>query len=62
MVKQGFIYILIQQGRLIDTNMQNGQIQRGPTSSNTAMDHLFTMREELLAKPLLEEQARAFHH
>ncbi len=25
-------------------------------------DHLFTVRDESLAKPLPEEQARAFHH
>ncbi len=27
-----------------------------------AADHLFTVRDESLAKPLPEEQARAFHH
>ena len=27
-----------------------------------AADHLFTVRDESLSKPLLEEQARAFHH
>jgi hypothetical protein len=32
-------------------------IRTSPTA-----DHLFTVRDETLAKPLLEEQARAFHH
>ena len=30
--------------------------------TSPAMDHLFTVRDKSLAKPLLEEQARAFHH
>jgi hypothetical protein len=30
--------------------------------TSPAVDHLFTVRDELLAKPLLEEQGRAFHH
>jgi hypothetical protein len=30
--------------------------------TSLSVDHLFIVREELLAKPLLEEQARAFHH
>jgi hypothetical protein len=30
--------------------------------TNLAMDYLFTVRDKYLAKPLLEEQARAFHH
>jgi hypothetical protein len=30
--------------------------------TSSAADHLFTMRDKSLAKPLPEEQARAFHH
>ncbi len=30
--------------------------------TSPAADHLFTMKDESLAKPLLEEQVRAFHH
>ena len=30
--------------------------------TSPAVDHLFTVRDEALAKPLLEEQPRAFHH
>ena len=30
--------------------------------TSPAADHLFTVRDESLSKPLPEEQARAFHH
>jgi hypothetical protein len=30
--------------------------------TSPAVDHLFTVRDKSLAKPLPEEQARAFHH
>ena len=30
--------------------------------TSPAADHLFTMREESMTKPLPEDQARAFHH
>jgi hypothetical protein len=30
--------------------------------TSPAADHLFTVRDKLLANPLTEEQAKAFHH
>ena len=50
---------MIEYIKNITTNIP-GEITAVGTSP--AADHLFTMRDKLLAKPLTEEQAWAFHH
>ncbi len=65
----GMIFDFFQKGKVMVNMIEyiRGIIDQFPEEivaiwTSLAADHLFTVRDESLSKPLPEEQARAFHH
>ncbi len=54
--------VIVNMIKYIKNIITNFPVEIVAVRTNPATDHHFTVRNESLSKPLLEEKARAFHH